>query len=37
MLAAYNILSAPHSDAGTGEYVGMLDVADILAGLVRGR
>lgn len=36
VLAAYNILSAPVSDAATGEYVGMLDVADVLSGVVRG-
>lgn len=36
MLAAYSILSAPVSDAATGEYVGMLDVADVLGGVVRG-
>ncbi|KAL4419761.1 hypothetical protein ABPG75_006859 [Micractinium tetrahymenae] len=36
VLAAYNILSAPVSDAATGEYVGMLDVADVLGGVVRG-
>ncbi|KAI7836565.1 hypothetical protein COHA_009582 [Chlorella ohadii] len=35
-LAAYNILSAPVSDATSGEYVGMVDVADIMAGVVRG-
>ncbi|PSC70096.1 E3 ubiquitin-ligase [Micractinium conductrix] len=36
VLAAYNILSAPVSDAVTGEYVGMLDVADVMGGVVRG-
>lgn len=36
VLAAYNILSAPVSDAASGEYVGMLDVADILGGVVKG-
>jgi hypothetical protein len=35
-LAAYNILSAPVSDAISGEYVGMVDVADIMGGVVRG-
>ena len=35
-LAAYNILSAPVSDATSGEYVGMVDVADIMGGVVRG-
>ncbi|EFN53812.1 hypothetical protein CHLNCDRAFT_53630 [Chlorella variabilis] len=35
-LAAYNILSAPVSDAATGEYVGMVDVADIMGSMLRG-
>lgn len=35
-LAAYNILSAPISDASSGEYVGMLDVGDVMAAVVRG-
>lgn len=35
-LAAYGILSAPVSDAISGEYVGMLDVADIVRGVVQG-
>ena len=35
-LAAYGILSAPVSDAVSGEYVGMLDVADIVRGVVQG-
>ncbi|KAI3425172.1 hypothetical protein D9Q98_008942 [Chlorella vulgaris] len=34
-LAAYNILSAPISDASSGEYVGMLDVGDVMAAVVR--
>ncbi|GAB4816058.1 hypothetical protein N2152v2_003104 [Parachlorella kessleri] len=35
-LAAYNVLAAPVSDAVSGEYVGMIDVADLLKGLIRG-
>lgn len=35
-LAAYNILAAPVSDEATGEYVGMIDTADLLKGLIKG-
>lgn len=35
-LAAYNILSAPVSDALTGEYTGMVDAPSILRSLLKG-
>jgi CBS domain-containing protein len=36
VLAAHRILSAPVTDAFSGEYVGMVDVGDLAAAVVKG-